>query len=104
MANPITNFKNQVDDSRGPIQDPGWYFYPTDTNTGAGGKYIDIGRQRKAGGEPVTDLEFKAYDSAQSAPPSGYRWTGQDLNQGAGGSYIRPYYTTSDYPTELKEE
>lgn len=87
MASPINALKTQCDNSPGPLYERGWDFYPVDTNTGVGGKFIYIGFQT-GDTNPVTSLDFKAYGSAQANPPPGWSWSPQDLKEGAGGKYI----------------
>ncbi|MEH2287668.1 hypothetical protein [Nostoc sp.] len=93
---PITQFKIQTLNQRGPIGDGGWNILPTDLNKGAKGRYIYLEYQGISGLPPVTSVDVKAYDTPQYNPPAGWSWDPSDLNAGAGGKYIYLAWKTGE--------
>lgn len=91
----LTNLMVQAIDNQGPNYVKGWDFFPTDLNSGVGGKFIYVGYQT-GDQNPVTSITFKSFDDAQEKSMEGWQWSGQDLNQGAGGAYIYMYWKTGE--------
>jgi hypothetical protein len=84
----IIDLKIQDLSHKGPDDENGWTFLPTDLNKGAGGDYLYLGH-KSGSGPGVTSITCESFDDPQKTnPKDGWTWSNIDLNKGAGGKYI----------------